>query len=229
VQLQMPGPSSISRPVGPRNRPLWPFRTDSCDARRQFAPLHSQIAQGKQRRAPRSVLSQPAIAHLGVAELALESAKRMLNLDADARLDSLQLVDHGGQRSALVQCSALAGSHGNQFTSISGLCVPTESAGEKANRETRVDVKAEVEAIRSGKADFEGDKFIINDCTYGHHDGVLFPISGPGFYSLDRGEYKEFAVYKSFGNSEFAEKILDNMRVDFDSRRKALEVWKAMK
>lgn len=53
-----------------------------------------------------------------------------------------------------------------------------------------VNVSVDVQAIRDGKAKFINNEFHINGRIYSHHDGVLFPKSGNGFYPLNRIEYK---------------------------------------
>jgi hypothetical protein len=50
---------------------------------------HPQIAQHEQHRQPRRVLVQPAVAHLGIAELLIDDAERMLDLSSDAGLELL--------------------------------------------------------------------------------------------------------------------------------------------
>lgn len=59
------------------------------------------------------------------------------------------------------------------------------------------------------------------------HDGTLYPISGEGLVTLNRGEYKALGVYKKFGESSQADKILNNMGVSAETRSKALDVYKS--
>ncbi len=91
-----------------------------------------------------------------------------------------------------------------------------------------VDVNADVIAIRSGDAMRVGDTYIVNGRTYGSHDGTLFPISGPGLYTLDRGAYKALGVLNKFGDSALADTILKNMGVSDATKASALNVWKAI-
>ncbi|VEG12231.1 Uncharacterised protein [Moraxella cuniculi] len=66
---------------------------------------------------------------------------------------------------------------------------------------SKVDVQSDVDAIRNGKAVFINNQYHINGRIYGHHDGVLYPISGNGFYTLSRIEFKTFGVFSQFGNT----------------------------
>jgi hypothetical protein len=84
----------------------------------------------------------------------------------------------------------------------------------------------DVAAINSGQAQRIGDQFIINGRTYGFHDDVLYPISGPGVYSLDRGAFKALGVYNKFGQSPTAESILDKMSISQSQRKEALNTWR---
>lgn len=88
-----------------------------------------------------------------------------------------------------------------------------------------VDVAGDVAGIRSGQGTVQGNTISINGRTYGYHDGVLYPMSGDGFYTLDRGAFKAIGVYNQFGNVARAETILDNMGVDAATRQQALNVW----
>jgi hypothetical protein len=54
-----------------------------------------------------------AVAHLDVAELALDHAKRVLDLGPDAGLDALNLVGQAFDQLSFVQQLALAGTHRN--------------------------------------------------------------------------------------------------------------------
>lgn len=87
------------------------------------------------------------------------------------------------------------------------------------------DVSADVSAINAGKAAKVGDTFSINGRTYGIHDGTLYPISGDGFVTLDRGAYKALGVYKKFGVGTKAETILNNMGVTVETRNQAIDVY----
>jgi hypothetical protein len=93
--------------------------------------------------------------------------------------------------------------------------------------EPGVDVAGDVAKIRAGQAERVGDRFVVNGRTYGHHDGTLFPMSGAGIHTLDRGAYKALGVYNKFGNSERATQILNNMGVADDARAAALRAWQS--
>jgi filamentous hemagglutinin len=92
-----------------------------------------------------------------------------------------------------------------------------------------VDMSADVAAIRSGQAQKVSDTFVVNGRTYGMHDGTLYPMSGPGLYTLDRGGYKALGVLNKFGDTPQADMILKNMGVSAETKATALEVFKAVK
>jgi filamentous hemagglutinin len=91
-----------------------------------------------------------------------------------------------------------------------------------------VDISADVAAIRAGQAQQIGDTFVVNGRTYGMHDGTLYPMSGPGLYTLDRGGYKALGVLNKFGDTPQADMILKNMGVSAETKAAALEVFKAI-
>lgn len=92
-----------------------------------------------------------------------------------------------------------------------------------------VDVSADVTAIRSGQGKQIGDTFVVNGRTYGMHDGTLYPMSGAGLYTLDRGGYKALGVLNKFGNTPQTEIILRNMGVSPETKAAALVVFEAIK
>ena len=57
------------------------------------------------------------------------------------------------------------------------------------------------------------------------HDGTVYPISGEGFVTLDRGGYKAVGVYKKFGETPQAETILNNMGISAETRSQALNIY----
>lgn len=63
---------------------------------------HPQVRQRKHHQQLAGVLDQSPIAHLAMAELALDDAKRMLDFGADAGLDLFQLFLERVDRLALV-------------------------------------------------------------------------------------------------------------------------------
>lgn len=91
--------------------------------------------------------------------------------------------------------------------------------------EPRVNVAVDVAAINNGVATRIGGNFLINGRTYGVHNGTLYPISGTGFYTLDRGAFKALGVYNQFGNTPRAAEILDKMGISDNTRQQALNAW----
>ncbi len=98
--------------------------------------------------------------------------------------------------------------------------------------ESRVDVKADIAAIRAGHARVGrtpgGEvSYTINGRTYGAHaNGTLYPMQGDGIHVLDRGAFKALGVYNQVGNTPRAAQILDYMRIGTAERAKALDIWK---
>ncbi|WP_454907450.1 hemagglutinin repeat-containing protein [Variovorax gossypii] len=92
-----------------------------------------------------------------------------------------------------------------------------------------VDVQADMNAIRAGEAKNIGNNYLINNRLYGAHDGTLYPISGPGLYTLDRGAYKALGVLNKFGDTPQADNILKNMGISDQTREVALNVWRVIK
>ena len=91
-----------------------------------------------------------------------------------------------------------------------------------------VGISADVQAIRDGKANIINNQFHVNGRIYGHHDGTLYPISGTGFYTLNRAEYKVLGVYNQFGNSQKSKQILSNMGIDKTTQNKVLEIFQEL-
>nr|WP_283162953.1 hypothetical protein [Moraxella sp. Tifton1] len=91
-----------------------------------------------------------------------------------------------------------------------------------------VDISADVQAIRDGKATIINNQFHVNGRIYGHHDGTLHPISGTGFYTLNRAEYKVLGVYNQFGDSQKSKQILSNMGIDKTTQNKVLEIFQEL-
>ena len=101
-------------PIGPVFGP-WPaLQAHSCLQPLQYSLAHHpQVRQRKHHQQLAGVLGQSPIAHLAMAELALDHAKRVLDLGADAGLELLQLFFERIDRFAFVHGLALARHHGN--------------------------------------------------------------------------------------------------------------------
>jgi len=92
-----------------------------------------------------------------------------------------------------------------------------------------VDVAADVKAIRAGKAIRVAGGYIVNNRTYGVIADELYPVSGEGFYQLNRGAFKALGVFSKFGETPQAAEILAKMKTTEADRAAALEVWRATK
>ncbi|NHZ42497.1 hemagglutinin repeat-containing protein [Massilia aquatica] len=92
-----------------------------------------------------------------------------------------------------------------------------------------VDISADVLAINLGKAEKIGRVYHLeNGRAYSFHDDILYPVSGPGLYPLDRGEFKALGVLNKFGESPQAYTIMKNMGIPQERISKALEVYKVI-
>jgi hypothetical protein len=82
---------------------------------------HPQVAQGKQCYQLGGVLGQPFVANLGETKLTFKNSEGMLHLGSDTGLELFGLVEQVAPRRVLIQCSALAWTHGNLPAHIGGL------------------------------------------------------------------------------------------------------------
>ncbi|MFM6632908.1 MAG: hypothetical protein ACKPJK_27965 [Microcystis panniformis] len=103
--------------------------------------------------------------------------------------------------------------------------------------EPRVNVNADMKAIRAGRATYGKETtvtpdgktctthhtYTVNGRTYGVHAdktdkktyGTTFPIRGDGFHPLNRGGYQALSVYNKHGDTPQAEKALNGQRNSF--------------
>ena len=81
---------------------------------------HPHIAQRKKRHQLFRVLGQPFVADLGETELALDDAKQVLDLRANAGFELLGNVEQAAPRRVLTQCPAFARSHGDMPVHVRG-------------------------------------------------------------------------------------------------------------
>lgn len=89
-----------------------------------------------------------------------------------------------------------------------------------------VNVKKDIEDIKKGLYNKINDTFEVNGRTYGKHDSRFYPISGEGFVTLTRNEYKSLIKLKTeFGNPRINE-ILNNMGADEGTISKLLDILK---
>lgn len=75
-------------------------------------PHHPEVGQREQREELGRVF-QPAVAHLDVAELAFDDAKRVLDLGPDAGLDLLQFIHELIDLAFGIELGALTRAHGD--------------------------------------------------------------------------------------------------------------------
>ena len=96
---------------------VWPlgraYAHSSQQPLQKPAPCHPQIGERKKRVQLRRVLGQSSVAHLHVAELALNDPKRVFHLGPDAGLDVFKSVEHRAHWAVLVQRPAFAWAHGH--------------------------------------------------------------------------------------------------------------------
>lgn len=93
--------------------------------------------------------------------------------------------------------------------------------------EPGLNVAADVAAINSGLAQRVGDRFIVNGRTYGHHDGILYPISGPGLHQLDRGGFRALGILNVFGDTPRAAEIMQMRKLTAEAIEAGRTAWRA--
>lgn len=98
--------------------------------------------------------------------------------------------------------------------------------------EPRVDVNADLRAIkagqaRAGKTSGGEISYSVNGRTYGMHaNGTLYPVEGVGVHTLDRASFKALGVFNQFRDTPRAAQILDKMGIGAAERARALDVWR---
>jgi hypothetical protein len=97
--------------------------------------------------------------------------------------------------------------------------------GKNTVADPSVDMKSDVEAINNGQGTRSGNLYTVNGRTYERFDNHLVPHSGPGFHSLDRGEFKALGIFNSQGNTPQA--LQNAIRTTNDATpQRALEIWR---
>ena len=85
-----------------------------------------------------------------------------------------------------------------------------------------VDVMADVQAIRDGLANRDGNMFVVNARVYVlEPNRRLFPRDGEGFHRLNRGAYRALALYNDPELGVDPERMLDLEGVDEADRELA--------
>ena len=104
-----------------------------------------------------------------------------------------------------------------------------KQGGVKKNRNTvaepHVDMNADVAAINRGEGVRDGNLFTVNGRTYELFDDHLVPHSGPGFHTLNRGEFDALGVFNKLGDTPGAREIAVKVAGEAGAN-KALEVWR---
>src|SRR5215216_5964472 len=89
-----------------------------------------------------------------------------------------------------------------------------------------VDMRADIDAINRGEAARVGDLWTIQGRAYRvGADGHSWPVSGPGFHTLDRRAFLALAVYNEHGLTDTAERLLDLEGVPGMARARGRRVW----
>ncbi len=91
-----------------------------------------------------------------------------------------------------------------------------------------VDVAADLKAIRTGQAIKKGNQFHINNRIYQlkPNGTSLFPVSGPGFHTLDNGAFKVLGILQKLGNTEKAQRIISKVGYSKEQITAATNVWR---
>lgn len=82
----------------------------------------------------------------------------------------------------------------------------------------------DIERIKNGEYNKVNGNYEINGRTYGIHDGRLYPISGDGFVTLTRHEYKILIIIKTQANNPILDTILDNVGATKEEIRKVKNI-----
>jgi uncharacterized protein YukE len=93
-----------------------------------------------------------------------------------------------------------------------------------------VDVNADVEAIRAGNYTRQGNDIVVNGRTYQmESSGTLFPVSGPGFYPLDRMSFMALGILNEEGGLTAAavQKLAVYRDMTPENIQAAVEAWRA--
>ena len=88
------------------------LQTHSSPPSHKMSTCHPQVAQRKQRYKLRSVFGQALVAHLGESGLAFDHSEGVFHLGSHAGLELFGLVQQACPWRALIQCPALARTHG---------------------------------------------------------------------------------------------------------------------
>ena len=93
--------------------------------------------------------------------------------------------------------------------------------------DSSVDVAADIAAIKNGQAKIKGNQITVNGRVYERKStGTLYPVSGDGFTTLNRGEFNALGIYQKFGNSKQANDILNRIPgMTNETKLKALQVF----
>lgn len=92
-----------------------------------------------------------------------------------------------------------------------------------------VDFGEDLEAILSGHAIRDGNRFVVNGREYLFEGGGrLCPTVGEGLYQLGRGAYRALGWYNALGLTGLAETQLDQQLVREDERDAARQIWLAL-
>ncbi|WP_432728014.1 hypothetical protein [Variovorax sp. W6] len=98
--------------------------------------------------------------------------------------------------------------------------------GQNTVAEPGIDMKRDVDAINAGQGTRDGNFYTVNGRTYelirGDH---LVPSSGPGFHSLNRGEFDALGIFNKFGDTPQAFGYATNAAGEAGANR-ALNIWR---
>ncbi|MDC4242540.1 minor capsid protein [Clostridium tertium] len=111
-----------------------------------------------------------------------------------------------------------------------------ESIGNKSNAKDkntiilpRVDYIKDIEDIKEGMYNKVNDTYEINGRLYGYHSDRFYPVSGDGFITLNRHEYKILKIIKSESNTTKLEYILKNIKATKEEVEKIRNIIKEMR
>lgn len=90
----------------------------------------------------------------------------------------------------------------------------------------QVDYHKDIENIKEGMYNKVKEGYEINGRIYAHHDGIFYPVSGNGFVTLDRNEYKLLVKLISEKNNPKVKEFMKNMGATEEVINKLINILK---
>ena len=92
-----------------------------------------------------------------------------------------------------------------------------------------IDYKKDIEDIKKGLYNKVNDTYIVNNRTYGIHDGRFHPIKGEGFVTLNRDQYKLLKELKMNPNNPYMDNIKKGLKLSDTQEKEVYELFKLLR